>query len=87
MRTTLTLDDDIAAKLSDLAHNLRKPFKEIVNDTLRRGLGGGEASESKPFTVRPFATELRPGFDPRGFNKLYDEMETDEFLKKRSKKR
>ena len=85
MRTTLTLDDDVAAKLSDLAHNLRKPFKEIVNETLRRWLSGGEAADPSPFTVRPFATELRPGFDPRGFNKLYDEMETDEFLKKRNK--
>ncbi len=79
------MDDDVASKLSDLAHNLRKSFKEIANETLRRGLGGAEIVTSKPFTVRPFATELRPGIDPRGFNKLYDDLEAEEFLKRNTK--
>jgi len=38
MRTTLTLDPDVARMLTDEAHRLRKPFKQVVNDALRRGL-------------------------------------------------
>ena len=39
MRTTLTLDDDVAAKLEKLRDTRRQSFKEIVNEALRRGLG------------------------------------------------
>ncbi len=38
MRTTLTLDDALAARLKELAHRSGRPFKEVVNETLRAGL-------------------------------------------------
>jgi hypothetical protein len=38
MRTTLTLDDDVAAKLKAETQRAGRPFREIVNETLRRGL-------------------------------------------------
>jgi hypothetical protein len=38
MRTTLTLDDDVAAELERLKRTQGKRFKAIVNDALRRGL-------------------------------------------------
>ena len=38
MRTTLTLDDDIAAKLASASRKSGKPFKQVVNAALRRGL-------------------------------------------------
>ncbi len=38
MRTTLTLDDDVVAKLEKLRETRRQSFKEIVNEALRRGL-------------------------------------------------
>ncbi len=38
MRTTLTLDDDVAAKLKAELRRAGRPFCEIVNETLRRGL-------------------------------------------------
>lgn len=38
MRTTLTLDPDIAAKARKGAARLRKPFKEVINAALRVGL-------------------------------------------------
>jgi hypothetical protein len=39
MRTTLSLDDDVATKLDELARR-KRPFKEVVNEVLGRGLGG-----------------------------------------------
>jgi predicted transcriptional regulator len=38
VRTTLTLDDDVAERLAQLANEMRLPFKVVVNETLRRGL-------------------------------------------------
>jgi plasmid stability protein len=38
MRTTLTLDDDVAAKLKAEARRAGRPFRDIVNETLRNGL-------------------------------------------------
>ena len=37
MRTTLTLDEDVAAKLRAESRRAGRPFREIVNETLRRG--------------------------------------------------
>lgn len=55
MRTTLTLDDDVAVKLKAAAKD--RPFKTVVNDVLRAGLA---ALEKKAPPRRPFRT--------RGFN-------------------
>jgi hypothetical protein len=38
MRTTLTLDDDVAAQLKAMVRQRRRAFREVVNDALRAGL-------------------------------------------------
>ncbi|MSO51563.1 MAG: DUF2191 domain-containing protein [Acidobacterium sp.] len=38
MRTTLSLDKDVAARLEQAVKKRRLPFKTIVNDALRAGL-------------------------------------------------
>lgn len=38
MRTTLSLDDDVAAQLDQLRARGDQPFKQLVNDVLRAGL-------------------------------------------------
>ena len=38
MRTTLTLDDDVAAKLKAEQRRAGRTFREIVNEALRQGL-------------------------------------------------
>ncbi|MDX2012763.1 MAG: hypothetical protein SFW67_21365 [Myxococcaceae bacterium] len=80
MRTTLTLDDDLVARLKDEVHRRRVPFRDVVNDAIRRGLGGNR--KKKRVKVRTFKTTLRPGFDPNGFNRLVDELEDEAFLAK-----
>jgi len=48
MRTTLTVDDDVAAKLKAESRRASRPYREIVNETPRRGAG-------KPARHRPAA--------------------------------
>ena len=38
MRTTLTLDDQLAKSLQERAHQNRQSFKEVVNQALSQGL-------------------------------------------------
>ena len=45
MRTTLTLDDDLAGLLKQRARELGIPFKEAVNRTIRAGLGEAAAAD------------------------------------------
>lgn len=54
MRTTLSLDDDVAARIEHLRHTLQKPLKELVNEALRRGLVGmHEPRSSVPYRTQP----------------------------------
>ena len=76
MRTTLTLDPDVARMLSDEAHRLRKPFKQVVNDALRRALSPGRTRPAgRRYRVRPHEAALRAGLDPGRLNALVDQLE------------
>ena len=48
MRTTLTLDDDVAAQLEQLRAREDRPFRQLVNDVLRAGLARIERQEPAP---------------------------------------
>ena len=55
MRTTLTIDDDVAAELDRLRRVRDVGLKEIVNDALRRGLRDMTAApkRKKPSRTQP----------------------------------
>lgn len=54
MRTTLTLDDDIAARLQAESRRTGRPLKAIVNEYLRVGLAQRRAAQTTPpFRVEP----------------------------------
>ena len=64
MRTTLTLDEDVAAQLKAEMHDQGKSFKETVNYFLRLGLHARQRTESRrPFVVRSRELNPRPDFD------------------------
>jgi hypothetical protein len=52
MRTTLTLDEDVAAKLKAESRRAGRPFRDVVNETLRRGLSQRPIAGSRQaFTI------------------------------------
>jgi hypothetical protein len=53
MRTTLTLDDDVAAVLERLRRSRNASLKELINDALRRGL---KDMSSRPKRREPVRT-------------------------------
>lgn len=86
MRTTLTLDEDVAQQLQEAARRSGVSFKEVVNTTLRQGLtrGNKPGSRLSRFEVIPKACGFRPGVDILRLNQLNDELELEDFQRKLS---
>lgn len=83
MRTTLTLEPDVAAALNAEVHRRRATLKEVVNDALRRGLMPAHArKEGRPYRLPSHDARLLPGIDPGSLNRLADELEADATLRK-----
>ena len=83
MRTTVTLDGDVAEKLDAYAHRKRLSFKKALNELLRRGLQARERSPGRRrFQVVPHHGGFRPGVDPGRLNQLVDELEVQDFVRK-----
>jgi hypothetical protein len=81
MRTTLTLDADVFHLVEGEVHRARKPFKQVVNEAIRRGLsprGAGEAQAVYRITAHHAA--LLPGLDRTALNKYADELEDEALL-------
>jgi hypothetical protein len=80
MRTTLTLDDDVARLVQDLAHRNRTSVKKVVNDAIRAALVP-QSTRSTPYRVKVHHASLAPGLDLAGFNKLTDELEDEAVMR------
>lgn len=77
MRTTLTLDDDVAARLEAEARRSGLSFKEIVNTMLRIGLAARRGRLPRtPFKLKPLPLEpLDANFDFDNVEALLDQVE------------
>ncbi len=76
VRTTLTLDDDVAAKLRAEARQSGEPFKQVVNRVLRAGLYAKTQTKTlPPFKVKARDLGLRPGFDFDNIEELLERIE------------
>jgi hypothetical protein len=54
MRTTLTLDEDVAARLQAESRRTGRPFKVVVNEYLRAAMAQRKAAQAAtPFRVKP----------------------------------
>ena len=76
----MTLNDDVAAFLKEQSRLQDKPSKQVVNETLRRGMAPGFARPERPgFRIDPNRSGLAPKVDPRRLNQLNDQLEAEEF--------
>ena len=84
VRTTLTIDDDVAQEIRRRMRTGERTLKDVVNDLLRKGIAGGARPlpPQERFTVLARSAGFRPGVDPRKLNQLVDEMETEAFLER-----
>jgi hypothetical protein len=76
VRTTLTLDDDVKAKLDEEVRKNGKSFKEAVNHYLRLGLNAQAVTKPvKPFVVRARPLGLPPGLSYDNVEELIEQFE------------
>jgi Ribbon-helix-helix protein, copG family len=75
MRTTLTLDDDVAAKLTAEARRTGRSFKDVVNSRLRLALNAKRVSSAPRFQVRVRPLDPVEGISFDNVEALLDQIE------------
>ena len=78
VRTTLTLDDDVAAGIRREARRTGRPVKVVVNDALRAGLEHRARPALAPFHVQASDMGLREGIEIDDVAGLLDRVEGPE---------
>lgn len=84
MRTTLTIDDNIARQLKEIVHCSGKPFKTVVNEALRAGIENSRiARATKPYRLKPVALgEVQGPYNLDKALQLADHLEDEEISRK-----
>jgi hypothetical protein len=86
MRTTLTLDRDVAERLEFEMRRSGEGMKAVVNRALRAGLGlTDKPTKPDPFVVEAHDFGFRPGIDLDRLNQLVDELDAEESARKLSR--
>lgn len=76
MRTTLTLDTDVAALVQQEAKRTGVSFKGTVNELLRKGLTAGSRNkENERFVVTAFPISALSGRNYDKISELLEELE------------
>jgi len=77
VRTTLTLDEDVAERLKTEARHSGKPFREVVNECLRFALARPKVRpQEAPFVVQAHDLgALRPGLSLDNIGDLLESAE------------
>lgn len=83
MRTTLTIDTDVARRLETEMRRSGEGMKAVVNRALRVGLGmTDKPAHPEPFVVEPHPFRFPPGVDLDRLNQLVDELDAEESARK-----
>ena len=80
MRTTLTIEPDVAERLRQETARGQRSLKQVVNETLRIGLGLKRKPSKRPYKVKAHNSPYRPGIDRAKLNQLADEIEVEATL-------
>ena len=80
MRTTVTLDEDVAQQIRERMRERGAGFKEVLNELLRRGLRSSE--DPAPYSTPTFPMRVRPEIDLTKALALASAMEDEEALRK-----
>jgi len=84
VRTTITLDDDLAAALKEAAFRSKTSFKAVLNRALRAGLSrGAPARRPKRYRLDPVHLGgVVPGIDLDRALRLADALEDEALARK-----
>ena len=81
MRTTITLEHDVAQRAKAARARSGKTFKQVINDALRAGFDQLDEApkKGKPFKVKPAKMGLRAGFSYDNVAELIAQAEGEDY--------
>ncbi len=80
MRITVTMDDDVAARIEGRRRRDGQSLNQVVNELLREALRSGlRTPAAGKYRTETYALRMRPGFDATRLNQLVDDLETDAY--------
>jgi hypothetical protein len=86
MRTTLTIEPDVALQIRQRMAEKKLPLKRVVNDALRAGLSkAGKKERTTRFFVKPWPCQFLPGIDQDKLGQFLDQLDTEEIIRKMSR--
>lgn len=77
MRTTINISDGILSELRERARQRRRPFREIVEETIQRGLSAMPPAAPESVTIRTHRIGVKPAYHGLSMNQLYDQLEAE----------
>lgn len=81
MRTTITLDADLAAKLKAAARERGTSFKAVVNDAIRSGFESDRRA-ARPYKMQTRSLGVRPDVNLDRASRLAADLEDAEIVRK-----
>lgn len=82
MRTTINISDGILSDLRELARQRRRPFREILEETIQRGLGAAQQPAHKRARIQTHRVGIKPAYRGLSLNQLYDQLEAEDAVKR-----
>lgn len=78
MRTTINISDGLLSELRERARQRKRPFREIVEETIQRGLSASPSSAGKPVAIQTHRIGIKPAYQGLSMNQLYDQIEAED---------
>lgn len=79
MRTTLTLDRDVAERVKSVTRNSGRPLKQVINEALRVGLDQLiQPKVAKPYRTKSRNMGLRDGFQLDNVQELLSQVDGED---------
>jgi hypothetical protein len=80
MRTTVNISDGLLHELREVCRRRKRPFREVLEETLQRGLSG-PPSGGRRAPLQTYRVGIKPAYQGTSMNQLYDQLEAEDALK------
>lgn len=77
MRTTINISDGLLAEVRELARQRKRPFREVFEEVLQRGLSDATAPRNH-VRILTHPVGIKPAYRGQSMNQLYDQIEAEE---------
>jgi hypothetical protein len=78
MRTTINISDGILNELHERARQRKRPFREILEETLQRGLSATPLAPENRVSIPTHRVGIKSAYQGLSMNQLYDQIEAED---------